>query len=284
MKKYAVLAMDLEDWFHLDYFLDQDCDRKQSTIDGFKIYLSILKKYEIKTTFFVVGELIEKIPELIHQIIVHGHEIALHSYNHKRPLTIDLEEFEKDTVLCLKLLEEKFNYSPKGFRAPCFSIDRTRLNKLIDLGLSYDASKINFTNHDLYGNLDLEGFNKIGLDIFCKDNFYEFETTTINFLGRSLPISGGGYLRIFPWIFIKILLKKLFKTDKNYFFYIHPFEFSINYDIKLPENTSLITKLRFNLGRKSVEKKFNKLVDLLKKNNFNFVRFEDLLSLGDEKL
>jgi polysaccharide deacetylase family protein (PEP-CTERM system associated) len=284
MKKYAVLAMDLEDWFHLDYFLDQDCDRKQSTIDGFKIYLSILKKHGIKTTFFVVGELIEEIPELIHQIILHGHEIALHSYNHKRPLTIDLDEFEKDTILCLKLLEQKFNYAPKGFRAPCFSIDRTRLNKLIDLGLSYDASKINFTNHDLYGNLDLEGFNKIGIDIFCKDNFYEFETTTINFLGKSLPISGGGYLRIFPWIFIKILLKKLFKTDKNYFFYIHPFEFSINYDIKLPENTSLITKLRFNIGRKSVEKKFNKLVDLLNKNNFNFVRFEDLLSLGDEKL
>jgi hypothetical protein len=96
-------------------------------------------------------------------------------------------------------------------------------------------------------------------------------------MGKSFPISGGGYLRIFPWVLTKFLLGKLFKTDKNYFFYIHPFEFSKNYKLTLPVGTNILTKIRFNLGRRSVEKKFSKLVKLLQENNFDFVRFEDLL-------
>ena len=55
MKKYAVLGMDVEDWFHLDYFLDEKCDISQNTLDGIEIYLDLLKDYKIKTTFFVVG-------------------------------------------------------------------------------------------------------------------------------------------------------------------------------------------------------------------------------------
>lgn len=277
MKKYAVLAMDFEDWFHLDYFLDKSCDKSQSTIDGFSIFLKILEKYNIKTTFFVVGELVEKYPHVINEILEKGHEIALHSYDHQRPLTMQIDEFEIDTARCINLLKEKYNYQPKGFRAPCFSMDRIRLDVLIKLGLEYDASKITFTNHELYGRIDLSNFDKINADIFRKENFFEFETTTVNFMGKSLPISGGGYLRIFPWVLIKFLLGKLFKTDKNYFFYIHPFEFSKNYKLILPAGTNLLTKIRFNLGRRSVEKKFSKLVKLLQENKFDFVRFEDLL-------
>jgi len=172
---------------------------------------------------------------------------------------------------------EKYNYQPKGFRAPCFSMDRSRLDVLIKLGLEYDASRITFTNHELYGSIDLSYFHKVKADIFRKENFFEFETTTVNFIGKSWPVSGGGYLRIFPWVLTKFLLENLFKTDKNYFFYIHPFEFSKNYKITLPAGTSILTKMRFNLGRRSLEKKFSKLVLLLQENNFDFVRFEDLL-------
>jgi polysaccharide deacetylase family protein (PEP-CTERM system associated) len=277
MKKHAVLAMDLEDWFHLDYFLDKNCDKGQSTLDGFSIFLQVLEKYNIKTTFFVVGELIENYPQVINEILAKGHEIALHSYDHQRPLTMKIDDFEIDTARCIELLKEKFNYQPKGFRAPCFSMDRSRLDVLINLGLEYDASKITFTNHELYGSIDLSNFDKINADIFRKENFFEFETTTVNFMGKSFPISGGGYLRIFPWVLTKFLLGKLFKTDKNYFFYIHPFEFSKNYKLTLPVGTNILTKIRFNLGRRSVEKKFSKLVKLLQENNFDFVRFEDLL-------
>ena len=277
MKKYAVLGMDVEDWFHLDYFLDEKCDISQNTLDGIEIYLDLLKKYNIKTTFFVVGEIVEKIQKILLRIIEEGHEIALHSYHHRRPLSMSVEEFVEDTKRSIAIIKDKLAYDVKGFRAPCFSLDRERLDILQSFGLKYDASKINFGDHKLYGNLDVNDFQKIGQDIFRKDDFYEFETSTVEILGKNIPVSGGGYLRILPWKLTQYLMRVFLKTNKNYFFYIHPFEFSKNYNIKIPENTKAITRFRFDHGRKSVEGKMHKLIKILQKNNYEFVKFEDLI-------
>ena len=277
MEKFAVLSMDVEEWYHLDYFKQEQCNQKQSTLDGLHLYLEILNQYQIKTTFFVVGEIIEKIIPQLKKIIENGHEIGLHTYSHQRPLSMSLEEFRKDTTKTIETIREKLNYGVKGFRAPCFSLDKERLNILQQIGLKYDASKINFSDHKLYGNLDVSDFNKIELDIFKKNDFFEFETSTVPLNGKNIPISGGGYLRIFPWFLTKTLLKKYFKTNGNYFFYIHPFEFSKNFSIKVPSETGFLTKIRFRRGRKSVESKTHQLIKLLKKNNYKFVTFEDLL-------
>lgn len=277
MKKYAVLGMDVEDWFHLDYFLDEKCDTSQNTLDGIEIYLDLLQGYNIKTTFFVVGEIVEKLQETLQRILAEGHEIALHSYHHRRPLSMTPEEFIEDTRKSVKIIKSTLGYDVKGFRAPCFSLDRERLDILKTFGLKYDASKINFGEHELYGNLDVNDYQKITEDIFKKDNFYEFETSTIEIFGKNIPVSGGGYLRILPWKLTQYLMSVFLKTKKNYFFYIHPFEFSKNYTIKIPENTNAITKFRFSHGRKSVEKKMHRLIQILQKNNYVFARFEDIL-------
>lgn len=277
MRKYAVLGMDVEDWFHLDYFLDEKCDISQSTLDGIEIYLELLKKYNIKTTFFVVGEIVEKIQTILKKILAEGHEIALHSYHHQRPLSLTADEFIEDTKKSLQIIKRVLNYEVKGFRAPCFSLDRERLDILKGLGLRYDASKINFGSHKLYGNLDVADFQQVTEDVFRKDNFYEFETSTVEVFGKNIPVSGGGYLRILPWKLTQYLMNAFLKTNKNYFFYIHPFEFSKNYNIVIPENTKTITKFRFNHGRKSVEIKMHRLIKILQMNNYKFVKFEDLL-------
>ncbi|WP_326984836.1 polysaccharide deacetylase family protein [Chryseobacterium sp. MYb264] len=279
MKKYAVLGMDVEDWFHLDYFKKEECDTSQSTMDGLDIYLDLLNQYNIKTTFFVVGELVSQYEKQLKKIIENGHEIALHSYSHIRPLNLKIDDFRKDTEKGLAVLKDILNIEAKGYRAPCFSLDRERLDILKnEFNLNYDSSKIKFDSHDLYGRIDLDNFDKLKTDIYKKDNFFEFEASTVEVVGKSLPVSGGGYLRIFPWFITKKLLKKYLKTNGNYFFYIHPFEFSKNYNIKVPENTDAKTKLRFNAGRKSVEKKMHKLIKLLKENDYEFVTFQDLHS------
>lgn len=277
MKKYAVLGMDVEDWFHLDYFLDEKCDASQSTLDGIEIYLDLLNKYNIKTTFFVVGEIVEKIQDVLRRILAEGHEIALHSYHHRRPLSMNVEEFIEDTKKSIEIIKNTLDYNVKGFRAPCFSLDRERLDILRSFGLRYDASKINFGDHQLYGNLQVDDFQQLGEDIFKKDGFYEFETSTVEILGKNIPVSGGGYLRILPWKLTQYLMNVFLKSKKNYFFYIHPFEFSRNYNIAIPENTKALTKFRFNHGRKTVEKKMHRLIKILENNNFEFVKFEDLL-------
>ena len=94
MKKYAVLGMDVEDWFHLDYFNKEECDQNQSTLDGLDVYLNILDHYGIKTTFFIVGELVSVLKDKIKIIKEKGHEICLHSYSHNRPLQLSLEDFD----------------------------------------------------------------------------------------------------------------------------------------------------------------------------------------------
>ncbi len=276
MEKYAVLGMDVEDWFHLDYFNEDECDTSQSTMDGVEIYLNILKQYNIKATFFVVGSLVTKYKDTLEKIIQEGHEIALHSYAHKRPLTLSINDFIEDTRKGKSVIKEVLNIDVKGYRAPCFSLDRKRLDILKAEGLVYDASKIDFGSHNLYGDIDVTDFKEIQPNIYKNENFTEFETSTVKFLGKSFPISGGGYLRIFPWFLTKVLIKKYLKTKKNYFFYIHPFEFSKEYSILMPEKTDLKTRIRFNLGRKSVEKKMHYLIKILHKYDYNFVTFEQI--------
>ncbi len=278
MKKYAVLSMDIEDWFHLDYFEKDKCDQTQSTLDGLDVYLEILDRYNIKTTFFVVGEIVNQLSGTLRKIIDNGHEVALHSFSHRRPLTMSMEEYKEDTLKNIKVIRDALDYEVKGYRAPCFSMDRERLNILEECNLRYDASLIRFSSHNLYGKLDLKGFSNIKRDIFIKDDFFEFETSTVLIKNKNIPISGGGYLRIFPWFLTRFLLTKFFKEKKNYFFYIHPFEFSKNYRITIPVGTPLATRVRFNMGRKSVDQKMHRLITMLQKNNYEFVRFQDLLN------
>lgn len=277
MKKYAVLSMDVEDWYHLDYFNKNECDTTQTTLDGLDIYIDLLDRYNIKTTFFIVGELIEVLKDKIELLKAKGHEICLHSYAHTRPLKLSIEEFKTDTLLGLKAFKEHTGLTVDGYRAPCFSLDRDRLEVLRTLDFKFDSSKIKFDSHDLYGRIDLSDFQTPEPGVYVQNNFYEFEASTVEVFKKSFPISGGGYLRILPWFLTSMLLKKYFKKKANYFFYIHPFEFSKNYQINVPHNTSLKTKKRFSAGRKTVEAKMHKLIHLLKDNDYQFVTFSELL-------
>lgn len=284
MKKYAVLGMDVEDWYHLDYFEKNNCNTKQSTMDGLEIYLNLLNKYDIKTTFFVVGELIEEYTELLKLVKSYGHEISLHSFQHIRPLKLSIDEFREDTKIGLEKLKQSLQIEPLGYRAPCFSLDRERLDILKDeFNMKYDSSKIKFDAHDLYGRIDLSDYKEINNNTYHKDDFFEFEAGTVELFGKNIPVSGGGYLRIFPWFVMKTLLKKYLKKNNNYFFYIHPFEFSKNYKVQVPKDTSFLTKFRFNAGRKSVERKMHNLIKLLKENGYEFATFSQIIKNMDGK-
>ncbi len=113
-------------------------------------------------------------------------------------------------------------------------------------------------------------------NIFYKSHFFEFQMATKSILSKSIPISGGGYLRIFPWMMSKWLIKQYLKGGHFFAFYIHPFELSSRNDTPLPKNTKSLQKLRFTLGKKTVSKKLTNLIKLLKSNNYEFVTFSDL--------
>ena len=126
----------------------------------------------------------------------------------------------------------------------------------------YDSSRIEFGEHPLYGSINMYGYENITKTIYRCADFMEFEATTFPIMGKQIPISGGGYLRLLPWILMKSLINQYLKQNDLYVFYIHPFELS-ELDIPaVPSSTSTITKFRFSHGRNRVVDKIIKLVSL----------------------
>jgi len=273
--KIAVFSIDVEEWYHLEYFKNSKTDKNKSVMDGLHTFIKIVDKHNIKASFFIVGELIQTLKKTIKNLDIEGHDIGLHSYFHKRPVVQNINEFIKDTKDTISEMKSILPNNSFGYRSPCFAIDRERLDEVIKLGIQYDASKITQKEHPLYVNLDLDGFEKQERDIYKKDFFKVFEVSTIKFLGVNIPIAGGGYLRIIPWPIYIWLLKKYLKESTFINFFIHPFELSsMNFD--LPENTPYLTKFRYNYKRNKVEKRLNRIIELLKENDYNFKTFSQI--------
>ena len=274
MKK-AVISIDVEDWYHLEYFKDNLNDKSQSILEeGTNEFINIITKENIKATFFIVGELISSKLELLKKIINQDHEISGHSFNHVRPLTQSVEEFKLDSTKLLVELKENLNIINPGYRAPCFSLDDERLKILKELNYSYDSSKISAGFHPLYGSINIKQYKKVFDNVYTDKTFTEFELPTQRFLNKNIPISGGGYLRILPWFLFKYLLKKYLKENETYFFFIHPFELT-NKNVSLPKDSSITSRLRFRIGRSKGASRFSKLIKILKKEGFEFVTFSD---------
>lgn len=274
--KYAVFTMDVEDWYHLDYFLEKKVDNSFTMLDGIDKYLSILKKFEIKSTFFVLSCLADKLKYKLRDMSSMGHELACHGDDHTRPITIDVKSFKRRTYNAKKKIEDVTGMSVSGYRASSFSLDRERLDIIKEIGFLYDSSKNPFEEHPLYGKIDMKGFNKISPNVYRNKDFFEFETNSVSIFKKNIPVSGGAYLRVFPWQITSYMMKNYMKFGELYIFYIHPFELSASVTPQLDSSISLNTKMRFSLGRSTVEGKIIKLIKILKKEGFEFLTFSEI--------
>ena len=276
MNRYAVLSMDVEDWYHLDYFSGLSPDRSSSLLDGLDVYLSLLERHAIRTTFFVLSELAEPLGDRLRAMASAGHEIASHGVAHKRPLKMTVDAFAEDLRQSKSMLENVVQRPVEGFRAPCFSMDRTRLEEVRKAGYTYDSSRIDFAGHPLYGSLDVDDFRAETPGHFVHQGFHEFEVSTLPVLGKRLPVSGGGYLRIAPWAIMRPLIQTYLQSSQLYVLYIHPFELSPRPLPAAAAKLSFPQRLRFGVGRAGVARKLEKLIRLLKHDGFSFVTFGDL--------
>jgi polysaccharide deacetylase family protein (PEP-CTERM system associated) len=276
VNRYAVLSMDVEDWYHLDYFSGLTPDRSSSMLDGLDVYLSLLERHSIRTTFFVLSELADRLSGTLRAMAEAGHEIASHGVAHKRPLTMAVDAFAEDLRQSKAMLENVVQRSVEGFRAPCFSMDRTRLEEVRKAGYTYDSSRIAFTGHPLYGSLDIDDFDAVSPGHAVQHGFHEFEVSTLPVLGKRLPVSGGGYLRIAPWAIMRPLIQRYVGRNALYVLYIHPFELSPGPLPAAAAKLSFPQRLRFGLGRAGVARKLDKLIQLLKDDGFSFATCREL--------
>jgi polysaccharide deacetylase family protein (PEP-CTERM system associated) len=189
--------------------------------------LRLLDKGNAVATFFVVGEIVEKHPDIIEKIIGEGHEIAFHGYYHE-PL------WESDAVK-LRLEIEKFNSLIKkkcaGFRAPSFSLrneTRWTLKVLEEMSFLYDSS-IFPSKTPLYGvsRAPIRPYRVSENDVTMEDEngkLWEFPVLVYPFPGANLPISGGFFLRFFPLYVLIKTIKKMNRLGFPAVLYIHSWE------------------------------------------------------------
>lgn len=274
--RVAVLTMDVEDWYHLDYFDRRSCDVRQSLLDGVEVYRQLIAREGLVSSYFVLGELARGLAPLLRELAAEGQDVGSHGWDHRRPLTLTLEAVAEDLRRSKEELEEVLQRSVPGYRAPCFSLDRPRLEAVRAAGFVYDSSRIEFGAHPLYGTIDLTGFEKVGGEIYRHGSFFEFEVSTLRRWGRQIPVSGGGYLRLLPWAATRYLVKRYLAEHELYVLYIHPFELSRQPDPPLPPGTRWATRARFSVGRPHVADRLRRLIGLLREGGFRFVTFAQL--------
>jgi polysaccharide deacetylase family protein (PEP-CTERM system associated) len=275
MKK-AVLTLDVEDWYHLDYFDRHECDTNNSLLDGLDVYVDLLKSLSLPSSFFVLGEIAESKIDFFKGLVKSGHDVGSHGWNHKRPMTLSIDEFRADLHRSRLVMKEINDERGFGYRAPCFSLNRERLDIVRDSGFAYDSSRIDFGNHPLYGSIDMHGYDKLSEAVYRSGEFMEFEVATLSVLGKNIPISGGGYLRLFPWLLMKTLISQYLKKNDLYVLYIHPFELSQLPVPAVPDSTTTLTKFRYSHGRNRVVDKITRLVELLRSNGYSFTTFSEI--------
>jgi len=222
------LTIDVEDYFQVAAFEDivslDSWDNYESRVKtNTRRILDLFATHNVKATFFILGWTAERYPDLVKEIHRQGHEIGCHSYWHRKIYELTPDEFREDTKRAKSLLEDIIDKQVLGFRAPSYTITNKSLwalDILQELGFKYDSS-IFPIYHDNYGIPDAPRFEYK----LPEHDMMEYPISTSLFLGRKIPVAGGGYFRIFPYWFTKMALKKInVKENKPFIFYLHPWE------------------------------------------------------------
>jgi polysaccharide deacetylase family protein (PEP-CTERM system associated) len=229
-----ILTVDLEEWFVVENLREKihhdQWDGLPTRIqENTQKILKLFDYYGTRATFFVLGWIAKKFPRLINTVAQSGHEIACHSFFHKRIDQMTREGFINDTEMAVRAIEKACGVTPVGYRAPSWSINAEvpwTFEILADMGFLYDSS-IYSIKHDLYGQP--YGPQKIfRMNLNNGKSLYEIPASTVRIFGRNFPIGGGGYLRHAPFWFTERMIKKLNKNNQPAVIYIHPWEIDEN--------------------------------------------------------
>jgi Predicted xylanase/chitin deacetylase len=271
------LSFDLEYWYTAELVCRFAPDKKEDqVIEAVYPLLDLLDKYDTRATFFVLGKLAEKYPELIKEISKKGHEIGSHSYSHKTLYELGMDNFEYEIAKTNSILKSITGESPLGFRAPTFSIDNTNkwaLEILAKHGYKYDSSVFPVKTN-LYGvpNAPVVSYNPSKTDITVHDPdgpMIEYPLSVIR-VGINIPIAGGFYLRLLPISVLKHAINRV-NIKRSVVIYMHPWEmYSYTQKVQLPFISHFVTYY-------GISSAFNKLENLLK--NFTFSPIKEVLGL-----
>jgi polysaccharide deacetylase family protein (PEP-CTERM system associated) len=225
------LTIDVEDYYQVSSFESvvrfEDWDRHESRVERNTCrILDLLDEHQTKATFFVLGWVAERQPELVRTIYERGHEVASHGYAHRRIYTQIPEQFREETRKSKGILEDIIGQKVVGYRAASYSITEQSLwavDILSEEGFLYDSS-IFPIYHDRYGMPDHHRHCHV-LHTEGNGPLVEFPLSTIRLAQINVPFGGGGYLRFFPYPFTRWGIRRLnIKESQPAVVYLHPWE------------------------------------------------------------
>ena len=272
-----LLGIDFEDWYHPELVQKyvKDLDHNPTMFKGLDKIIDMLRQNETSATFFVVGELIDKNPEILDKILENDHEIGFHTMHHNKIDSIGFKEKFPDEI---DSFSKMTNQKSKGFRAPTFSLNKQSswiIDSLVENDYVYDSSIVPVKT-ELYGIPDAEIKPYHISSNFIEKNdpngkLIEFPLLVTKFLGKKLPAAGGFYLRTLPERVIKNAIHNYEKQNIPATFYIHSWELTPEFlpKIKLPRKENFVT---FH----NIEKAFQKMSNII--NEFEFTSFSKFLS------
>ncbi|MCP4996872.1 MAG: DUF3473 domain-containing protein, partial [Gammaproteobacteria bacterium] len=239
------MTVDVEDYFQVSAFepyVDKahwesiPC-RTEANMDRI---LQLFDSQGVKATFFTLGWMAQRYPEMIKRVVQEGHELASHGWEHIRVVNQTPEQFREDVIKTKALLEDISGQPIKGYRAASYSIGKNNLwahDVLAETGHEYSSSIVPI-RHDLYGIPDAPRFAYKT----AEDRLLEVPITTVRLGGRNVSCGGGGWFRLFPYVLSRWAMQRVNKLDAQpTVFYFHPWEI----DPEQPRQQGLNAKTRF---------------------------------------
>ncbi len=221
------LTIDVEDYFQVSAFAPYIPRREWETREcrverNMEVILDLLDAHDAKATFFTLGWIAERHPEVVRRIVQHGHELASHGFGHYRATEQGREVFAADIKLARILLEDKAGVAVQGYRAPSFSVGADNLwafDCIAEAGYRYSSS-VYPIRHDHYGMPDAPRF-----PYAAGGGLTEVPVTTVRLFARNLPAGGGGYFRLLPYAASRWMIRRVNTVEhRPAIFYFHPWE------------------------------------------------------------
>lgn len=258
------MSVDVEDYFQVSAFEKtisrNDWDNLSCRVEAnTDRILALFATKNIQATFFTLGWVAERYPQLVKRIVDAGHELACHGYSHIRVTEQTPDEFREDVTRAKSLLEDLSGVAVNGYRAASYSIGADNLwalDVLDELGFTYSSS-IYPVKHDLYGMPEAPRFAfKPGKP----EGLLEIPISTIKMGDKTLPCGGGGYFRFYPYQLSKWMIHQVNKKDQEAcIFYFHPWE--IDPEQPRQKNINAKTRFRHYLNLERMEQRLTRLLD-----------------------
>jgi polysaccharide deacetylase family protein (PEP-CTERM system associated) len=258
------MTIDVEDYFQVSAF-EHHVNRRDWPNFESRVcantdrLLGLFAAREVRATFFVLGWVAERFPQLVRRIADGGHEVASHGFHHRLVYSTSPADFREDVRRAKLTLEAAAGMPVVGYRAPSYSItDRSMwaLDILIEEGYLYDSS-IYPIHHDRYGiptwPRHIHRVQRQGGSI------WELPGSTIRVIGTNLPVGGGGYFRLLPYSWTRRGIRRVNRVENQpAVFYLHPWEIDPDQP-RLP--ASWITRARHYRNLHKTESRLERLLD-----------------------